>query len=261
MKHALCVGINKYGSGSDLAGCVNDSNDWGKEFESRDCESPMILLDRDVTGNNYREAIKELISKGKEGDLLISQYSGHGSYVPDDNGDEPDGQDECLCPVDIFTKGPITDDELFEIYAKRKPGVRLVIISDSCHSGTVSRFNPSLVKQHAAKARFLPPSTFLSKKQASKLSRGFRWSVPVGRHAGLLLSGCADPEYSYDAWFNGRPNGAFTRVAIDALKKLPAISSYQRWHTAIRKILPSQDYPQTPALYGSSTQRRWHVLK
>jgi hypothetical protein len=258
-KLALCVGINLYGSGSDLSGCVNDCSDWSAAL--RECGFEVTkVLDRDATGKNIRAAITELVAKGAPGDLLVSQYSGHGSYTIDTNGDEPDGKDECICPADIFSKGPIIDDELSTLYSKRKPNVRLVIISDSCHSGSVSRFMPTIAKK-GSKVKFLPPASFLSERQINKLGKGFRWSVPIGRHAGLLLSGCSDPEFSYDSAFNGRPNGAFTRAALDALKKIPKGSSYQRWLTAYRKILPSQDFPQTPVLYGSSTQRRWHALK
>jgi metacaspase-1 len=80
------------------------------------------------------------------------------------------------------------------------------------------------------------------------------------RHAALLMSGCRDLEYSYDAHFGGRPNGAFTYVALAALRDLPANATYADWMSAIARQLPSQDYPQTPGIDGSSTQRKWTVL-
>ncbi len=68
-----------------------------------------------------------------------------------------------------------------------------------------------------------------------------------------LLSGCADDEYSYDAWFNERANGAFTRVALDTLH---ASTSLSDWHGRIRSALPGDRYPQTPQLSAAWTQRR-----
>ena len=56
------------------------------------------------------------------------------------------------------------------------------------------------------------------------------------------------------------PNGAFTFVALRALKSLPAAATYSDWYKAIRKLLPSQQYPQTPNLYGSTSMKRWKVL-
>ena len=64
--------------------------------------------------------------------------------------------------------------------------------------------------------------------------------------AAVLLSGCDDQEYSYDALFNGRPNGAFTYTALQTLRKLPGTATYRDWHREIRKILPNVNYPQTP---------------
>ena len=74
------------------------------------------------------------------------------------------------------------------------------------------------------------------------------------------MSGCQDSEYSYDAYFEGRPNGAFSFVALQALDKLPKTASYSTWYKAVRRMLPSQQYPQSPNLFGSSSMKRWKVL-
>jgi hypothetical protein len=74
------------------------------------------------------------------------------------------------------------------------------------------------------------------------------------------MAGCQDTEYSYDAYFQGRPNGAFTFVALQALSKLPASATYADWFKAIKKVLPSQQYPQTPNLFGSQSMKKWKVF-
>lgn len=269
MKYALCIGINNYpGTGSDLAGCINDANDWKAALIARGFQTE-TLFDKKATRKNMLATMQAVIGKAKYKDSVIITYSGHGTFIPDENGDEPDGTDECLVPHDIDTAGPITDDELYELFSSKAFGVKLVFLSDSCHSGTVARFapitTPPTIKGRKApqrKVRFLPPSVFLSKKEVSKLgiSRALRKSSPPGRYGGLLMSGCLDAEYSYDAWFNGRPNGAFTFVALRALKSLKPTGTYRDWYTAIRKALPSQQYPQTPNLYGSSTMKKWRAM-
>lgn len=268
-KCALCIGINDYpGTGSDLAGCVNDARDWAAALTRRGFEVK-LLLDRQATGKGMRAAMGALVGGAKAGESVVIQYSGHGSFVPDTDGDEPDGTDECLCPYDVRTRGPITDDELFELYSARAAGVRLLMISDSCHSGTVARFAPITTPPTITGARaprrtvrFLPPAVYLSRAAAARLGerRAYRTSSPPGRYAALLLAGCQDTEYSYDAYFQGRPNGAFSFVALRALKKLPAQATYADWFKAIRKALPSQQYPQSPNLYGASGMKRWRVL-
>ena len=74
------------------------------------------------------------------------------------------------------------------------------------------------------------------------------------------MAGCQDTEYSYDAYFQGRPNGAFSFVALRALEKLPGSATYRKWFEAIRKGLPSQQYPQSPNLFGSSSMKGWKVF-
>jgi hypothetical protein len=113
------------------------------------------------------------------------------------------------------------------------------------------------------KVRFLPPSVFLKKPDAQKLGlrRVFRASSPPGRYAALLMSGCQDTEYSYDGYFNGRPNGVFTFVALRALESLKRNATYEDWFKAVKKALPSQQYPQSPNLYGSKSMKEWKVLE
>ena len=268
-RDALCIGINDYpGTENDLAGCVNDARDWATALRGRGF-AVRSLIDKQATGRSIREAIVALVAKAKSGDLVVVQYSGHGSFVPDEDGDEPDGTDECLCPYDIRTHGPITDDDLFGLYGARPQGVRILMIADSCHSGTVARFAPVKTlpaikgqRDPQGRVRFLPPEVFLSEGQAARLGlrRAIRRSSPPGRYAALLLAACQDTEYSYDASFEGRPNGAFTFVALRCLADLPAKATYRDWFSAIRKVLPSQQYPQTPNLYGSESMKQWKVL-
>lgn len=68
------------------------------------------------------------------------------------------------------------------------------------------------------------------------------------------MSGCGEDEYSYDAWIDGKPQGAFSATAIHSY--VPGIS-LSRWHAAVRKVLPSSSYPQTPQLQASLWQRTW----
>jgi len=267
---ALCIGINDYpGTGSDLSGCINDAKDWAAVFKQRGF-SVQILTDKQATRQGILSAMQNMITSAVNGDSIVFQYSGHGTYIPDEDGDEPDGTDECLCPHDLTTKGPITDDELFELFNSKASGVKLVMFSDSCHSGTVTRFAPittppSIKGRNAPqrKVRFLPPANFLSQRDLNKLgtARSIHRSSPPGRYASLLMSGAQDVEYSYDAFFENRPNGAFTFVALDTLKKLKANATYLDWHKAIRKVLPSQQYPQSPNLYGSRSMKKWKVLE
>src|SRR5688572_29776008 len=96
----LCIGINNYpGTGNDLSGCVNDANDWAKVLSARGF-AVKKLIDKQATKKNMADAMRAAVAQASQGDSVVIQYSGHGSYVPDDNAEanEADGTDEVLCP-------------------------------------------------------------------------------------------------------------------------------------------------------------------
>ena len=70
----------------------------------------------------------------------------------------------------------------------------------------------------------------------------------------ILISGCSDSEYSYDAEFDGRPNGAMTALALRVIKQNPDVT-YREFYAGLRALLPSEDYPQTPQLEGSDINK------
>ena len=206
MKQAICVGINNYpGTLNDLQGCVNDANDWAgllTEF-GFDVE---VLLDNQGTRENIKTALRNLVSALGPGDYGVFTYSGHGTYNRDTNGDEPDSYDEALYVYD----GILLDDELREILNDLQSQVSLTFISDSCFSGTVTRAQEDTT--HYAKPRYMP---VLGYDPLIPIKQRFLAEADMLE---LLLSGCSDSEYSYDAYINGRYNGAMSRYAIDTIR-------------------------------------------
>ena len=90
------------------------------------------------TKQNILNGFKWLVKGARSGDSLFVHYSGHGGTQEDTNGDEPDGQDETLIPVDYEKNGVIVDDLIHEILVAGLPqGVRLTAIMDCCHSGSI----------------------------------------------------------------------------------------------------------------------------
>ena len=203
------------------------------------------------------------LSVSAKGDTLVITYSGHGTWVPDQNGDEPDGRDEALCPWDIGAGKVLLDDEIGALFAHRAAGVRVLLISDSCHSGSVTRGDDSDLDPGMPRARFLPPSVWMKADElpASRVS-----SLPIisgmSRSGGdLLMAGCLDTQFSWDTRFKGRPNGAFTYYALKTLATLPAGATYADWFKAITPTyLPTNQLPQNPQLFGSRTARAWKVF-
>ncbi|KAI3826901.1 hypothetical protein L1987_00961 [Smallanthus sonchifolius] len=140
-KKAVLIGCNYAGTKAELKGCANDVkrmhhcliDRYG--FAEGDIK---VLIDTDdsytqPTGLNIRKALSGLISSADSGDVLFVHYSGHGTRLPAETGEDDDtGYDECIVPCDMNL---ITDDDFRELVDKVPQGCTITIVSDSCHSG------------------------------------------------------------------------------------------------------------------------------
>jgi hypothetical protein len=240
MKKALCVGINNYpGASNDLLGCVNDANDWfalliGLGFETS------IMLDSQATRQNVKNGLAGLVASAGENDVIVFTYSGHGTQVIDVSGDEGNTYDEAIYVYD----GTVLDDDLRSIIDKLDTKATLVVISDSCFSGTVTRIVPENTRP-----RFMPNKDVSPDRVVRQ-----HFLLPEANMPELLVSGCSDSEYSYDAEIDGRYNGAMTAMALKVIRQDPQ-ATYTAFYAGLRTLLPSKDYPQTPQLEGSSTHK------
>lgn len=246
-KHAVLIGNNYPGTNAELNGCVNDALDWQTLLTQNGYSCDVLV---EATLGQAVGALREGVARTGFGDRLVFQYSGHGSWLPDQDGDEADRRDECLVMADYTQGGLLLDDDLYAIFSVLPPGSGCLVLSDSCHSGTVNR----AVALNGGKGRFLSPAHFtdLTQDQARLMEQTV--SVKSSRPATSLVSGCADLELSYDAWFGNRANGAFSRAALDTYT---AGTSLVSWFNRIRQFLPSDHYPQSPQLTAANLYRRY----
>ncbi len=230
---SLHLGLNRldrghYGGDGELFGCHFDAEDMERIAGERGFEKRILLLDEAATREAVKTAIAEAAAELKAGDVFMFTYAGHGSQVPDFNADEDDGADETLCLFD----GMLIDDELYELWSRFADDVRIVMISDSCHSGSVSRSSrviaPEVMAagQPSVRTRLLPPElaarTFRNHRQFyMELGRQQRGpderllsrelNMPL-RAPVLLLAGCQDNQESQDGVGNGRFTQELLRV-------------------------------------------------
>lgn len=204
-----------------------------------------IFLRGDATRNAIITAISEASAKLIKEDIFLISYSGHGGQLPDINGDEEDSIDETWCLFD----GEIVDDELSQLWSNFSEGVRILVVSDSCHSGTVVKNAINYRESEKSfGAKFMPPeisaSTYIKNKD---FYDGILNNVDnvdsVNIKASVkLISGCQDNQNSYDGTFNGQFTAALKRVWNGGKFK----GDYSSFHKQIMNLLP--DY-QTPNLY------------
>lgn len=146
-KKAVICGISYKGTKNELKGCINDAKcmKYLLIHKFKFPESSILMLTEEETDpyriptkHNIRMAMYWLVQGCQAGDSLVFHFSGHGSQQRNYTGDEIDGFDETLCPVDFVTQGMIVDDEINATMVKPLPhGVKLHAIIDACHSGTM----------------------------------------------------------------------------------------------------------------------------
>ena len=265
-RKALCVGINDYPyDGSDLNGCVNDSVGWATIFTdnfSFSKEDVRLLNDAEATKSNVIAALKELVAGAAAGDVLVFTNSSHGSYVADSDGDE-ETYDEILCPYDI-KDNHIVDDELRCLF-QDLPSGSLTVILDNCFSGTATRapisdIIPGMRTPDDRRVRFLSPAlrglrVLLNPWTARPKSRE---KHPQNEMREVLLAGCTDKEYSYDALIEGQYHGAMTFYALQAIKAAKYKITYQQLHQRLENLI--SDYPQHPQLEGKKENLKRQIF-
>ena len=253
-----------------LAACEFDANDMAAIARGRGMK-PTVLLGKKATRKTVLTALRSAAKTLKAGDFFFLSFSGHGGQVPDTHRDEPDRKDETWCLFD----GQLIDDELYLELSRFAAGVRVLVLSDSCHSGSITRagtpppppgqrhklmpqavcqrvyaahqaFYDGLQKEVAAasaKATIDPDAALaqvaisVPAAQALQVAGSFKPSV-------LLISGCQDNQTSMD----GEHNGAFTEKLLRVWDHGKFNGNYLSFHTRIRAALPPSQSPNLFAL-------------
>ena len=260
---ALAIGLNSVnprhydGWSGDLVACEADAADMAGIARSRRF-AVRTLLTRRATRNAVLNEIRAAVRALKAGDIFMLSYSGHGGQLPDQNGDEEDLQDETWCLYD----GELLDDELMEQWAGFNPGVRILVFSDSCHSGTAVRANYRALAASGALAtvmdrvplprgdgdvlgrfRAMPPSVAVRTYRRNKSfydKLGKRKVSPSAVRASILLiSGCQDNQLSGDGDFNG----VFTARLRVVWNNGAFAGSYRQFHKEIVRGMPVTQSP------------------
>jgi len=243
------IGINRVdpdqyeGWDGQLAACEADAKDMAALAKKQGFKSSTLLLTKAATAEAVAAAILGAAKTLKSGDLFFLTYSGHGGQVFDTNSDEKDRMDETW----VCYNRQFIDDELYELWGKFKAGVRIVVLSDSCHSGTVLRDIPAFISG-GPRIRAMPTTVVRKVQKAhAGLYRRIQDEHPAAEKTRvkanvLLTSGCMDNQTSLD----GARNGLFTGT----LKKVWNGGKFRGNYRKLRDVIVARMPPdQTPNYY------------
>ncbi len=246
---SLHIGLNfvdpaQYeGWNGELAACEFDAKDMLTLAKARGFSSNKILLTKAATSAALVTGVTDAAKELKSGDIFFLTYSGHGGQVPDRNSDEADGDrmDETWCLYDR----QLVDDELYALWSKFKKGVRILVLSDSCHSGTVTRALPPILSG-GPRQRFLPwfprgrEVYRAHKAEYDDIQEKFKGAEKAVVQASVLLvSGCQDNQTSLD----GNRNGLFTEKLKKTWNNGKFVGGYRSFRDKIAAKMPVSQSP------------------
>jgi metacaspase-1 len=247
---SLHIGLNRVDPGhyegwdGALNACEADARDMQALAKKQGFKSSTQLLTKAATVAAVNKEIAAAAKQLAKGDIFFLTYSGHGGQVRDTNGDEEaDRMDETW----VLFDRQFVDDELYDLWGKFKAGVRLLVLSDSCHSGSVTRAIPAVLAG-GPRARVMPRQVGEKVEAAhAKLYRGIQEAHPGAEKAKvkasvLLISGCQDNQLSMD----GDANGAFTEMLKTVWNGGRFRGNYRRFRDTIVARMPNT---QTPNYY------------
>jgi hypothetical protein len=260
-RRALCIGIDAYEPPNRLAGCINDARAWAAALTELGFTTT-LLLDGEATWEGILRATNDIVTTAQPGDVVVIQYAGHGTRVPDADGDEEGGRDSALCPFDFTSGRFIIDDDVRRMLQRLPPQVNLTGFFDCCHSGTITRLvAPGPSAPRGADVRGRGFFTTTEQKQAHKRFRaGRREAAPPPRGQldmkEVSFAACTDAQTAQE--IDG--HGVFTTRALGILKLGLGTLTNADFHQRVMTAFGSTASEQTPQLDCAPSARSRPLL-
>ena len=247
---ALLIGVGQYrdhAMGVDLPGIELDIGVMKEVAESLGFKpgATKVLLNQQATLAAVRQALQQWLVEGTSPtDRVLIYYSGHGTQLPDEDGDEDDGLDEAWTLHDMAPAkrngratldGVLLDDELAETLA-RIPSRQVLVLVDACHSGTSTRAGLGVLPRLGAKQAV---GKFYQVPQAEATPATVKRSVARGNNH-LAISAARDAEQSL-ATERGSVFTMALREAIASRREAGEVSMRELWHEATTFIASRLD--------------------
>ena len=250
-KRALLVGVSDYQ-------CINKYGGWNNIHGKNDIDmlnttlkksgvSVSCLYDRGATKAEISKALGVLASQCKVGDIVYLHFSTHGQPFEDDNGDEDDGWDESIVPVDApieYTKGKyegenhLIDDELHEFCTRIRKAIgtkgMLYVVIDACHAGKASMGIEDEVIR-GTKAGFTRSGKYY---RPQKLERGNFYNIPSSPSLGkvVFIEACRSYQVNKEIVESGKHYGALSYY-INRVLSNHKLTKDTKWIETVKEMM------------------------
>jgi len=265
VKRLLSAAVNDYPNGiGDLNGCLNDQlltyKIWKEVYGFTEFK---LLSNNEATRINIKQGLNWLVSDLPPDSTICFLWSGHGTSIPTNSetqDSEADSMDETIVNYDFNPRDPIRDNELGAQFKNIDPSIHILVIEDACMSGTGLR---GCLPHNAKNRYFRPLPSVMLENGGLELDDDLSYLIPkiksrdiarkpfliktMEQGNAILISGCAEHEYSADALFNNRFHGALTFFLAQTLKEHTWNITYENLVVEINKKLDEAGFTeQTP---------------
>lgn len=253
----LVIGINDYAHLEKLDGAVNDARDVDDALRSVGASDVLMLLDGQATRDAILRSWAAMVERSKPGDILVLHYAGHGGQSPERvRGSEATGKDSELLLGGFTPQAPgnyerIVDDEINGMLSSAPTDRVIILVTDACHSGTMTR---SFGGQNRRKVRAAvhgpivndqlpPPDPALARMQLADL--------PHVAALGAVQDGQLAPEVMLDDSVRGALSWSFAKsirgtadLNADGVVRGDELVAYMR--KSIHIVTDGQQQPSLP---------------
>jgi len=257
-RRALIVGINTNrpneielaarpakprGGWINLRGPLNDARAVAAVLSARyqfDEKNVVMLLDKDATHETILSTFRRvLIDQANSGDIGFFYYAVDGSQMRNSRSPEPDKLDESIVPSETELGVPdIRDKEVARLLAEAaKKGVRVTVILDSCHSGSMSCGISQFTRP-----RSMEPDT-------SRDANDPEPAPPVGNMGVLTFTATQDWKLADETLEKDNEwHGWFTSALLSVLRAAPVDEPAEKIFARVRALMRATGNQQEPAL-------------
>lgn len=250
-RYALLVGISNYHA-------VYKNSEWNNIHGVNDVNlvSPILakqgfkvqkLTDNAATKANIVKRLKALIRRTSKGDIVYIHFSTHGQPFEDLDGDEADGWDESIVPVDApieYVKGRyegqnhLIDDELNkyteQIRSKLGAMGHLYVVMDACHAGRASRNLDEIEITRGTKRGFTPNGkNYKAKKETAT---HYKLASSPAKSRVTYLEACGNTQVNMEVKRNGTYYGPMSFYIAKALS-YSQIDEGNRWVYKVQQLM------------------------
>ncbi|MBY6263171.1 DUF4384 domain-containing protein [Azospirillum sp. 412522] len=222
---ALVIGIDNYSRINPLQGAVNDARDIADSLKGLGVRKLRLFIDGEAERGRIIAAWRQLIADTSPDSTLILTFAGHGAQQPERvPGSEADGLDEFLVLADFAPRGPgtaqrLTDDEIAVLFKEAAPR-RVIFVSDSCHSGTMTRAFDDRAGKLGTRAATIDgvPVDHIEDDALPPPTRAALQAEAEEQPNVTFFAAVADHELAPEVMIDRRPRGALSWAFANALR-------------------------------------------